>query len=106
MDLAYIALAGVPSKPATAALQLTCRQLQPVLVHGVLELREGARADARHPGKPAPAKLHEVFEGFDPRVCKRLARGRRQSCGEWSAAWSSGFSRHCVAFQSVAPKLM
>jgi hypothetical protein len=77
-----------------------------VLIHGVLELGDGARADARHPGKPAPAKLHEVFEGFHPRVREGLARGRRQSCGEWSAAWSRGFSRHCVAFQLDAPKLM
>ncbi|MEV5051157.1 MULTISPECIES: hypothetical protein [unclassified Arthrobacter] len=103
MDLAYIARAGVPAKAAAA---LPCGQFQPVLVHGILELRDRARADTRHPRKPALAKLHEVFEGFDPRVCKRLARGRRQSCGEWSAAWSRGFSRHCVAFQSVAPKLM
>jgi hypothetical protein len=58
MDLAYIAPADVPAKPAAGALQLPCGQLQPVLVHGVLELRHGARADARHSGKPAPAKLH------------------------------------------------
>jgi hypothetical protein len=105
MDLAYIARrASRPSLPQ--APQLPCGQLQPVLVHGVLELRHGARADARHTGKPAPAKLHKVFEGFNPRVGEGLARGRRQSCGEWSAAWSRGFARHCVAFQSVAPKLM
>lgn len=77
-----------------------------MLVHGVLELGEGARADARHPGQPPAAEQHEVFEGFHSRMRKGLARGRVQSCREWSAAWSRGFSRHCVAFQSVAPKLM
>jgi hypothetical protein len=106
MDLAYIAPARFLSKPAAGAPPLPCGQFQPVFVHGVLELREGARADARHAGKPAPAKLHEVFEGFDPRVRERLARRRVQTRRERSAAWFRGFSRHCVAFQSVAPKLM
>ena len=39
-----------------------------MLVHGVLELGEGPRADTGHPGQPALTQRDEVFQGFHPRV--------------------------------------
>jgi hypothetical protein len=81
-----------------------CREFQPVVVQGVLELRHGARADPRHAGKTAFAEFHKLLQGFHPGMSQGPPGRRVNPTRKRGAAWFTGFRRHCVCLPIGCPQ--
>ena len=73
---------------------LPCGQFQPAFVQGILELGEGPRADAVHPGKGAATERHHLLEGLDAGVGEAPAGGSSDPPRQRGTARFNGFGRH------------
>ena len=83
---------------------LPCGQFQPAFVQGILELGEGPRAHAVHPGKGTATKRHHLFEGLDAGVGEGPAGGSRDPPWQRGTAGFNGFRCHVECLPVDVPQ--